>query len=146
MEQVENGVCISTDKSRLDMEVIKGFLSRSYWANNRSEAVIQASIDGSLCYGVYDGDKQIGFARVITDFATTYYVCDVFISEDYRGKGIGKTLIETITTSDELRNIQGILTTKDAHTLYEQYGFDRIPDRFMRRLPDYLRSAEGAPR
>lgn len=139
----ENGFNISTDKSRLDLEVIKGFMARSYWANHRSEAKIKASIENSLCFGVYDGDKQIGFARVITDFATTYYLCDVFISEDYRGRGVGKALVETITNSEELKNVQGILGTKDAHSLYEQYGFAKDADRFMRRMPDYVRAMQA---
>ncbi|MFK7694158.1 GNAT family N-acetyltransferase [Paenibacillus sp. HJGM_3] len=131
---------ISTDKSRLDVGVIKGFLERSYWGKHRAEeTIIRTSIDNSLCYGVYDGGRQIGFARVITDFATSYYLCDVYIDEDYRGKGVGKSLIEAITTSDELKNVQGILGTKDAHGLYEQYGFARDAERFMRRVPDYLR-------
>lgn len=131
---------ISTDKSRLDVDVIQGFLQRSYWGQHRAKAsIIQTSIDNSLCYGVYDGEKQIGFARVITDFATTYYLCDVFIDEDYRGRGVGKTLIEAITTSEELKNVQGILGTKDAHGLYEQYGFARDAERFMRRVPDSVR-------
>lgn len=130
---------ISDDKALLIMDVIYGFLERSYWANKRPRATTDKAIAGSVCYGVYHGDRQVGFARVVTDSATVYYLCDVFIDEDYRGSGIGKKLIETITQSDEYRNLQGMLRTNDAHTLYEQYGFERDEEKFMRKAPDYLR-------
>ncbi|MNZ85602.1 Acetyltransferase (GNAT) family protein [compost metagenome] len=128
-----NQYLISDDKSLLDFTAIKGFLAQSYWGNHRSEDTVTRSIQHSLCYGVYDNSKQIGFARVVTDFATMYWLCDVFIDEAYRGQGIGKRLVEAIITSDELKGIMGVLGTKDAHELYEQYGFTRDQERIMRR-------------
>lgn len=140
METTWNQFIISDDKARLDLETIKGFLSRSYWANKRPEERTLRSIENSVCYGVYEGPKQVGYARIVTDHATMYYLCDVFIDEDYRGMGIGKKLIETLTTSDELKDLMGILGTKDAHELYRQYDFEPDTERFMRRTPDYIRN------
>jgi GNAT superfamily N-acetyltransferase len=126
---------ISDEKELLQLDVIAGFLSRSYWANKRPIATIQKSIEASLCVGVYHDRKQIGFARIVTDHATMYWLADVYVDEDYRGRSIGKKLIETITNSEELKDLVGILGTKDAHELYEQYGFEREATRFMRRAP-----------
>jgi GNAT superfamily N-acetyltransferase len=138
-----NQFVISDNKELLDVETIKGFLTRSYWANKRPEERTLRSIENSVCYGVYEGAKQVGYARVITDHATMYYLCDVFIDEDYRGMGIGKTLIEALTTSDELKDLTGLLGTRDAHELYKQYDFEAQPELFMRRKPDYIRNAEN---
>lgn len=135
-----NKYLISDDKSLLDMETIKAFLSRSYWANKRTAERVEKSIQNSLCYGVYEGSKQVGFARVVTDYATMYWLCDVFIDEEHRGQAIGKQLVESLTTSDELKDLLGILGTKDAHELYEQFGFSSDKERMMRRMPDYIRS------
>lgn len=122
---------ISTDPTLLDKEVIFGFLSRSYWAHKRSKDTILRSLDNSICYGVYHDRRQIGFARVVTDWATVYYLCDVFIDESYRGIGIGKKLVETIT--QQFDGVMGLLGTKDAHGLYESFGFVRNTERFMLR-------------
>ena len=129
---------ISDDKELLDIQTIKGFLSRSYWANTRTAERIERSIQNSICYGVYHGKKQIGFARIVTDDATMYWLADVFIDEEYRSKGIGKQLIKTIITSDRLKDLMGILATKDVHELYTKYGFIHDNERFMRRRPDYI--------
>lgn len=137
---VENEYLISEDKELLDLAVIKGFLARSYWANKRLESVIEQSIHHSLCYGIYKENRQVGFARVVTDNATMYWLCDVYIDESFRGLGLGKKLIEHITASDRLKNLMGLLGTKDAHELYEQYDFVRDSERFMRRAPDILRA------
>lgn len=126
---------ISKDKALLQTETIHQFLSRSYWANRRTLAQVQASIENSICYGVYHGTRQIGFARIITDWATMYYLCDVFIDEEYRGQGIGRRLVDLIVQSEELDGLTGVLGMKDAHGLYESFGFVRDPDRFMKRRP-----------
>ncbi|WP_159888672.1 GNAT family N-acetyltransferase [Paenibacillus puerhi] len=140
MDVTAGDVLISNDKSLLCMETICSFLARSYWADKRSESRIRKSIENSVCYGAYHGGKQIGFARLVTDGATMYWLCDVFIDENYRSYGIGKKLIETITTSEDFKDLLGVLGTKDAHGLYEQYGFHQEQERFMRRMPDFLRS------
>jgi GNAT superfamily N-acetyltransferase len=138
--RIEFGEFVITDnKSQLDLDTIERFLARSYWANKRPRDKIEASIRNSLCFGIYHGARQVGFARVVTDYATMYYLCDVFIDEAYRGRELGKKLIETITGLEELRNLTGILGTKDAHGLYEKYGFERDRERFMRRTADSAR-------
>lgn len=132
---------ISDDKSLLQIETIKQLLSNSYWANKRSEVRIEKSIQNSICYGVYvESGKQVGFARIVTDHATMYWLCDVIIDEAYRGQGIGKKLVESLTSSDELKDLLGLLGTKDAHELYEQYEFEVDRERMMRRMPDYIRN------
>lgn len=115
---------ISTNKSQLDIAVISNWLTKeSYWATNRSLETIKLSIENSLCFGVYDKQKQIGFARIVTDYATFAWLCDVFILNEYKGKGLGKWLVETITTQPILKNLRlFILATRDAHGLYERYG------------------------
>lgn len=123
MEWIEKEYKISNNKTLLSLEKIYDLLAQTYWANKRPKAIIEKSIEQSLCYGVYYKDEQIGFARVITDYATTYYICDVIIDEKYRGKGLGKRLVQCIVESEELDGKLGMLLTKDAHGLYEQYGF-----------------------
>jgi GNAT superfamily N-acetyltransferase len=130
---------ISDNKELLDIKTIKGFLVRSYWASQRSEESTERSIQNSICYGVYHERRQIGYARVITDLATMYYLCDVYIDEEYRGKGLGKKLVESLITSSELKDLMGLLGTRDAHELYKQYDFESDSERFMRRRPDYIR-------
>lgn len=115
---------ISTNKAQLDLTVISNWLTKeSYWATNRSFETIKLSIENSLCFGVYEEQRQIGFARIVTDYATFAWLCDVFILDEYKGKGLGKWLVETITTQPELKNLRSfILATRDAHGLYERYG------------------------
>ena len=124
-------VSISTNREQLDVDLIHTFLSeRSYWAQGRSRETVIQSISNSLCFGVYDAaNKQLGFARVVTDYAVLGWVMDVFILEEHRGKGLGKLLIKTITEHPDLKNLKKIgLATSDAHGLYEQYGFSRMPN------------------
>jgi len=135
MEVRTENYMISTDKTLLNHEIIYELLSRTYWAGHRSKEKIDRSIEHSLCFGVYHAGRQVGFARVITDWATTYWLCDVVIDENYRGKGIGKILVQSIIACDELAGLSGFLGTVDAHGLYEQYGFARDTDRFMVRRP-----------
>ena len=116
----------SSDKEKLDVNYIHHYLSEeSYWAKNIPREIVQKSIDGSLCFGVYYQDKQIGFARVITDYATFGYLADVFIDKHYRGKGLSKELMKFIMKQDVIKKLRRfMLATLDAHSLYTQFGFE----------------------
>ena len=135
IECTRDGFTISTDKSRLDVAAIHDFLcNSSYWARNVPLPTVQKSIENSLCFGLYDGDRQVGFARVITDYAVFAYLADVFILEAYRGRGLAKWLIACIISYPELQDLRRwMLATKDAHGLYTKYGFNPLskPERFM---------------
>jgi GNAT superfamily N-acetyltransferase len=126
---------ISTDRSRLDLEIIHRFLSEdSYWARDRTLDQTKTAIENSICFGVYDGERQIGFARVVTDRSTFAYLGDVFILEEFRGLSLGKWLMETIISHPELQGLRRwVLATRDAHGLYKQFGFSslKFPDRWM---------------
>ncbi|MDI3319004.1 GNAT family N-acetyltransferase [Pinibacter soli] len=134
-ETYQNDYLISTDKSKLDVAFIHHYLSvESYWAKNIPLDRVKKSIEGSLCFGLYLSGKQIGFARMITDGATFGYLCDVFIDSTHRGKGLSKWLMQTIMQHPDLQGLRRIsLATKDAHGLYEQFGFKPLndADRFM---------------
>ncbi len=125
---------IRTDKKRLDLTVIHHFLANeSYWAKGIPVEVMKKSIKNSLCFGVYHQGKQVGFARVVTDYATTAYVGDVFILEPYRGRGLGKRLVKTIVDHPELEGLRlWFLGTRDAHELYRKYGFKKIAETVAR--------------
>jgi GNAT superfamily N-acetyltransferase len=126
---------ISTDRKQLDVDVIHGFLTNCYWAKGIPRYIVARSIEHALCFGVYDAEgAQVGFARVISDFATIAYVGDVFVLETHRGRGLGKWLMECIVAHPELQGLRRwILTTRDAHGLYSQVGFTPVkwPERFM---------------
>jgi GNAT superfamily N-acetyltransferase len=130
---------ISTDKLRLNLEVIHDFLSnKSYWAQGRSFEVIKRGIENSLNFGIYQKGQQVGFARVVTDYATFAWLADVFVLEEHRGQGLGKWLIEVILSHPRLQGFRRwALATKDAHELYRNFGFDELnrPERWMER-PD----------
>jgi GNAT superfamily N-acetyltransferase len=142
-ETSQNGFFISTDKTKLDVDVIYNYLSNeSYWAKNIPLQTVQTSIENSYCFGLYVTEnstkKQIGFARVITDCATFGYLADVFVIEKYRGKGLSKWLMKTIMDCPDLQGLRGwMLATKDAHGLYEKFGFSLLENtgRFMRLSP-----------
>lgn len=125
---------ISTDPARLDLDVIHGFLSNSYWAKNIPRELVERSIRHSLCFGIYRDAEQVGFARVISDFATFAYLADVFVLPDHRGKGVSKQLMETILDHRDLQGLRRFfLATLDAHGLYAQFGFEPLdhPERYM---------------
>jgi len=116
----------SSDKEKLDVNYIHHYLSvESYWAKNIPKEIVEKSIEGSLCFGVYCQENQIGFARVITDYATFGYLADVFIDKHYRGKGLSKELMKFIMMQDVIKNLRRfMLATLDAHSLYTQFGFE----------------------
>lgn len=121
---VSGGFEISTDPSRIDVELVHDFLSHSYWAQDRTRAVVERSIKNSLCFGVYRSTQQVAFARVITDRAVFAYLADVFVVPEFRGRGISKALVRAILDYPELEGLRVILLkTRDAHGLYSQFGF-----------------------
>jgi GNAT superfamily N-acetyltransferase len=126
---------ISTDKSTLDLDFIARGLATTYWAAGRPRSTVQKSIANSLCFGVYEtaSKRQVGFARVVTDWATFSWLCDVYVDLDHRGHGLGKRLVAAVVAHPELAQTKIQLGTRDAHGLYEQFGFERIE--MMRRTP-----------
>ena len=125
---------ISTEKEKMNIDLIHSFLTHSYWAEGISKEIIKRSIEGSLCFGLFENNKQIGFARMITDKATFAYLADVFIIEEYRGLGLSKWLMEVIMSYPDLQGLRRMmLATRDAHTLYEKFGFTLLNnvDRWM---------------
>jgi N-acetylglutamate synthase-like GNAT family acetyltransferase len=131
MEWKRNEYWITDDAHKANLNVIHRLLSTSYWAATRSRETIQKTIERSLCFSLYKQDVQIGFARVVTDFATVGWLGDVIIDLAYRGQGLGKWLVETIVSDERLKSLALILSTRDAHTLYAQYGFRKEPDKLM---------------
>lgn len=133
---------ISTDKSLLDVDTIYAFLSTCYWSPGIARSRVERAIENSMCFAIYDtakvgGSRQIGFARVITDKATYGYIADVFVLEEYRGRGLSKRLMKAIVEHPELLGLRRLcLMTRDAHGLYAQFGFAPMPDptRYMEVL------------
>ena len=139
---------ISTDRARLDTKLIHAFLSgSSYWAKDRPREVVERSIEHSLCFGLYRDERQAGFARVVTDYATFAWIADVFVVDEFRGRGLAKWLCEVMLAHPELQGFRRwALATKDAHELYRRMGFQELqrPERWMERRdpatveqPDY---------
>ena len=134
MEWTRDKFTVTTDKARLDREVIVRFLASSYWAENIPRATVDRSIDNSLCFGLLEENRQIGFARVVTDCATFAYLADVFVLPEHRGAGLGKWLIECVVSHPDLQGLRRwMLGTRDAHGLYRQFGFTPLkrPEIFM---------------
>ncbi len=132
--RTRGGFTISGDPARLDPGAIHAYLTRSYWAKGIPFETVERSIRGSLCFGLYAETEQIGFARVITDRATFAYLCDVYVLEAYRGHGLGVWLMACVLEHPDLQRLRRfLLTTQDAHGLYEKVGFVRapFPERFM---------------
>ncbi len=134
---MDNDYTISTEKSRLDLTVIHQFLSQeSYWAKNMPMELVRKAVDNSICFGLYTGEQQIGFARVVTDYTTIAYLADVFVVKEYRGQGLSKRLVQYIIDYPDLQGLRRwTLVTADAHTLYEQFGFvfPEDPKLYMQR-------------
>lgn len=147
MEIEKDEFCISTDPKKLQVDVIHRYLTEeAYWTTGRTREMTEKSIEYSLCFGVYDRDRQVGFARVVTDYTIFAYLCDVFILDDYQGQGLGKWLTETILDVLDEEGVRWtMLATRDAHELYEEYGgFQKLylPEKWMGRVnPRLLRSS-----
>ena len=146
---------VSTDQARLDIDLIHDFLTNSsYWAVGRSLETIKRSIENSLSFGLYEHERQVGFARVVTDYATFAWVADVFVLEEARGRGLGTWLVEVILSHPRLQGFRRwSLATKDAHEIYRKFGFSELkrPERWMERRdpsteesPDYWRDEASA--
>ena len=147
MEWKRDGFTVSTEKDRLDRGVIHEFLRDSYWAKGIPPALVDRSIENSLCFGLYDGETLVGFARVITDNATFAYLSDVFVLESHRGRGLATWFMEVVMAHPDLQGIRRwMLATTDAHGLYRKVGFTPLskPERIMEKLlPDAYGPARG---
>ncbi len=143
MEWTRGSFTISTDVSRIDRRLVHAFLEGSYWAQGIPRDVVDRSIDNALCFGVYEGAAQVGFARVISDFATFAYLADVFLIESHRGRGLAQWLMEVIVAHPRLQGLRRwMLVTRDAHGLYRKVGFSgpARPERLMEMVdPDVYR-------
>lgn len=127
---------ISLDRQRLDIDLIYNFLKTAYWAKGRSKTMVRNTINNSICFGVYIGEKQIGFARVVSDRVVFAYLMDVFIIPEFRRKGHGSALIDFILKEPQLRDVQNwMLATSDAHKLYQKFGFNSLefPNKIMKK-------------
>lgn len=137
VEVTRDEFVISTDRSRLNIDEIQRFLAEeSYWARERTREQTETAIENSICFGLYHGDRQIGFARVVSDQATFAYLGDVYVIDEFRGRGLSKWLMEVIVSHPDLQGLRRwVLATRDAHGLYEKFGFHQFvhPDRWMER-------------
>ena len=130
-------ITVSTDKNKLDVPFIQNFLKDIYWAAGRTMDEVQTTIDASFCFGIYLDEKQIGFARVVTDYVVFAYLMDVFIDENHRGKGYSSVLIKAIMKEPQLQQVKiWRLATSDAHFLYEKFGFTALahPEKMMEKI------------
>jgi GNAT superfamily N-acetyltransferase len=147
IEVVRGEYVVSTDRSRIDVAAVHAFLSNTYWSPGVPEDVIRRAIAGSICFGIYHGSDQVGFARVITDRATYAYLSDVYVLESHRGRGLSRWMMEVIMSHPDLQGLRRFsLSTRDAHGLYKKFGFGPVgnPDRQMEimRRDIYLRAAK----
>ena len=147
-EWQRNPLVVSTDPARLDVEAIHGFLTRAYWCAGIPRETVERALHHSLCFGLYDGAAQIGLTRVVTDYATFAYLCDVYVLESHRGRGLGKWLIECVVTHLQPQGLRRLyLVTRDAHGLYAPFGFHplrRPEDHMELPKPDIYKAAAGS--
>ncbi|MBZ5504839.1 MAG: GNAT family N-acetyltransferase [Acidobacteriia bacterium] len=138
---------ISTDPVRIDVDLVHEFLTNSYWAQGIPVETVRRSIENSICFGIYHGRQQVGFARIITDQATFAYLADVFVLPSHRGRGLSRWLMECIVGHPDLQGLRRwMLATRDAHGLYAQFGFTAVkkPDRWMElHRPDVYANIDG---
>lgn len=138
---------ISTDPLRIDIDAVHAYLTLSYWSEGVPKGVVQRAISNSLCFSLFVDGRQIGFARVVTDRATFAYLCDVYVLEEYRGKGLGKWLVEVVQSHPDLQGLRRfMLATRDAHSLYVQFSFQSLnnPEKFMEiARPDIYKKVDA---
>ncbi len=133
-EHYRDQFTVSADSSKLDIDAIYDFLTHCYWSEGIPRETVERAIENSLCFGLFDGAKQIGFARVISDYATYAYLCDVYVLESYRGKGLGTWLMSCVMKHPDMQGLRRFtLLTRDAHGLYQKFGFAaaKNPSRYM---------------
>jgi len=139
-------VAISMDAQRLDVDAIHAFLTTTYWSPGVSREVVARAVAGSVCVGAFDGEAQVGFARLVTDRATFAYLADVYVLEPYRGAGLARRMLDALFAEVNVKQLRRMmLATRDAHALYAQYGFTPLgaPERFMElHRPDVYRTPE----
>lgn len=146
-ERRQGPFLVSDERARLDLGVIHGFLRQSYWSAGVPEEVVRRAISGSLCFGLYEHDRQVGFARAITDRATYAYLADVFVLPSHRDRGLGRWLMECVMAHPDLQGLRRFsLVTRDAHGLYRRFGFESLahPDRYMERFASAAYAREEA--
>lgn len=143
MEWTHDGFVVTCDPQRVDRKVVRDFLVSSYWAKGIPAETVDRSIDGSLCFALLKGERQVGFARVVSDLSTVAYLGDVFVLPEFAGRGLGKWLVECVMSHPDLQGLRRwILVTRDAHGLYEQLGFKPLgrPEGYMEvHNPDVYR-------
>ena len=125
MNWERGGYVLTDDKQRIDLDAVCALLRDTYWADQRPAAAIEKSIQNSLCFVLLQDGKQVGLARAVTDYATFAWICDVIVAPEHRGRGLGKWMMECVIAHPELQNLTQLLRTRDAHTLYERFGFTR---------------------
>jgi GNAT superfamily N-acetyltransferase len=133
-EHSRESFTVSTDPARMDVDAVHAFLATSYWAEGIPRETVERALRGSLCFGLYEGDRQIGLARMVTDRATFAYLCDVYVLPEFRGRGLGTWLMECVMEHPDLQGLRRLsLVTRDAHELYRPFGFTEIqsPGRHM---------------
>ena len=144
----QNNLLVSTNPAKLDVNAIHAFLTRAYWCEGIPHEIVERAVRNSLCFGVFDGAAQVGLARVVTDYATFAYLCDVYVLESHRGQGLGKWLIECVMAHPQLQGLRRFsLATRDAHELYAQFGFQPLakPEAHMERhKPDIYKVAAAS--
>jgi GNAT superfamily N-acetyltransferase len=143
-DRISGSYSVTADRRRIDVDAVHAFLTRSFWARGISRALVAKSIEHSLCFGVFDRQAQVAFARVVTDYSTYAYLCDVYVLEAYRDKGLGKTMMEFVTAHPDLQGLRRFqLVTRDAHGLYTRFGFKApdYPERQMEIFNDGLYEA-----
>lgn len=135
MDITQSTITLSSCFSDIDQEFVIRELQKSYWADDRSREAILLSLSHSLCYSTFIDSKQIGFMRIVTDYSTIAYLCDVVVAEEFRGNGIGKMMLNELFIDPQLAKVKWMLRTKDAHSLYEKFGFKKTfrPERYMEK-------------
>jgi GNAT superfamily N-acetyltransferase len=134
---------LTDDKSRLDLDAVCALLHATYWAADRSRDLIEKSIQHSICFGLFHGNQQVGFTRAVTDYATFAWICDVVIAEEHRGRGLGKWMLECVLAHSDLKTATLVLRTRDAHSLYERFGFERT-EYLRRSVTDWSKQKPGS--